>query len=270
MSWKNFMSSILSAFIGFVIGLLIGLIINSILYINQTLYVLVATFSTLLGIYLGIKFNKTKNVYYYIFKPNKINIILSLTISSAMYFFLIIFYRDRDFFNTLNFETINNIPSLLPIAIIISTIYFYPFSALVHFFYKENKKIIPKKTKLVIIALLLLFNPISLYWFTVKKIRMDLNNFYETCGVEILSIYDKSDLKNSGISKGDVIIGIDNIKISTISELETFLKIMSSTREVKVITKDNIFSTYPYLDEQDQQYKLGIKINQKMCEKNNF
>jgi len=261
------MSSIISAFIGTIIGLLVSLVIDSIMYINQPISGLVIIISVLLGIYLGVKFNKTKNVYYYIFKPNKINIILSLIISSATYFFLIIFYRDRDFFNTINFETITNIPSLLPIAIIISTIYFYPFSALVYFFYKENKKIIPKKTKLTIIALLLLFNPLSLYWFTVKNIRMNLNNLYETCGVEVLSIYDKSDLKNSGISKGDVIIGIDDIKISTISELETFLKVMSSTREVKVITKDNIFSTYPYLDEQDQQYKLGIKINQKMCEK---
>jgi len=267
MKWKIFMSSILSAFIGFIIGMLISMVINFVINVNQAVSGLVVLLFALLGIYLGVTFNKTKNVYYHIFKPSKVNVAISLFISSGMYFFWIIFYRERGFINTFNFEAVDNLFLLLPIGIIFAAIFFYPFSASAYFIYKNDNRIIQKKTKLVIIAILILLNPLSFYWFSINNARRDFNNMYEVCGVEVLDIFDESNLKNSGISAGDIIIGIDDIKISTVDEITAFLSIVNSAKNITVVTETDSFLTTPYFDEQDKNYKLGLLLDQKICKK---
>ena len=208
MDIKNIFSKILASILGIVI---IGSLVNLFLVIILTIffiavrpesisdslwiiYSLIGLFNIIFGIYFGLRSYKNKNIWYAVFKPTKNNTVISLILSIVLVILSLVFFGGKAFVNTYTFKPVS-IFMAIPLTIISYFIVFYPFSALCNFIYKYKKDNLFKKSKIIIIILLILLNPIFIVYSGAMGLIYRHGIMNELCGVKIIAFNEHLLLK---------------------------------------------------------------------------
>jgi membrane-associated protease RseP (regulator of RpoE activity) len=126
----------------------------------------------------------------------------------------------------------------IPIMIISGIISFYLFSALLYYAYKNKKSKSFKQAKLLIIILLIIFNPVFI------AISDSLNTVYvfalsqESCGVTFQAFLEDSPAMDAGMVTGETIISIDGIEIRNTDEMSDYFDANQYEKTITVKTNE--------------------------------
>lgn len=278
MDVKNIFSKIFASILGiiivdllvnllFVIILIIFFVVTKPESINDwlwILYSLVSLFIIIAGIYLGLKSYKTKSIWYTIFKPSKNKAIISLILSIILVILSFAYSYGKSFVSPYTLKPISQIVAI-PLSIILYFIKFYPFSALCNFIYQYKKNKLFKKSKAVVIILLILLNPIFIVFSGAidaiyKQVIMN-----EPCGVKVIAFNEPSPAKDSGMQVDEIIIKINDVEVDSLNSLNEYMNSYDPSMDLTIYTESDSYSIEPYL--QDGRYVLGVNLNQEMCKR---
>jgi len=278
MDGKNIFSKILASILGIII---IGTLVNLLLVIILTIFFIVAKqesisdwlwivysliglFNIIVGIYMGLKSYKTKNIWYTIFRPTKNKAVISLILSIVLVILSLVFFGGKSFVSTYTLKPISQIVAI-PLTIISYFIAFYPFSALCNFIYKYKKDKLFKKSKVVVIILLIILNPIFIVYGGAMGVLYQHGIMNEPCGVKIIAFNEPSPAQDSGMQVDEIIVKINDVEINSLNHLKEYMDGYDPSMVLTIHTESNSYSIEPYL--QDGRYMLGLNLTQEMCKR---
>lgn len=275
---NNIFSKILASILGIIIfGSVISLLFVIILTIFfliakpesisdwlLIIYSLIGLLNIVFGIYLGLKSYKSKNIWYTIFRPSKNKALISLLLSIILVISLLVFSGNKPFVSSRTLQPVSLIVAI-PLSIISYFIAFYPFSALCIFVYKYKKDKLFKKSKAVVIILLILLNPIFIVFGGAIGAVYREAIINEPCGLKIVAFDEISPAKDSGMQVGEVIIKVNDVEIDSFKELDEFMDAYDPSMDLIIHTKLDSYSIEPYF--QDGEYKLGLHLTTEMCKR---
>lgn len=213
------------------------------------------------GLYVGIKSYSSKNLFYNIFYPRKQSLLVSLIIS-VLLVVIILFFGNKylaigDVF--ISIENLKFLSSEYAIPLTLNYfITFYPFSSLLYFVYKNRKLKILRNSKLMIIGLLIILNPIFITISTSMNTLIGYWLTYEACGVSYSGFAENSPAKDAGMSLSEVIIEVDTVKIKTTDDLGKYLDGNQFGKNISIKTNESSYNTKLRLNETSGRYMLGI------------
>lgn len=271
MEFKRILESIVAIFIGlFVFGQLtsvietpIYLLLFSWLKIESTqlmwyLLILYGFAKFIIGIYLGFISYKRKNLAYKIFKPTRTKFIVSLIIFVCAISFSILTGPGR-----LEYYFISSMSHGVAIFtdLLIGIIYYYPFSALIVYIYKNKASKVYLSFKILILLLLLnpIFTSYAVYVTNISTFAMSTNS----CGVRIVGFTEDSAAEESGIKVNEIIIKMDNTEINSLTDLDKFMLDYSGTPPININTQSSNYSVSPTFVE--NKFFLGVKLVDQIC-----
>lgn len=223
------------------------------------------------GLYIGIKSYRSKNLFYNIFYPRKQSLLVSLIVS-VLLVVIILFFGNKylaigDIF--LSIGNLKLLSSEIAIPLMLSYfILFYPFSSLLYFVYKNRKLKILRNSRLMIIGLLIILNPIFITTSTSMNMLISYWLTYEACGVSYSGFAENSPAKDAGMSLSEVIIEVDDIKIKTADDLGKYLDENQFGKNISIKTSESSYNIKLRLNETSGKYVLGITgARNKICRK---
>lgn len=139
--------------------------------------------------------------------------------------------------------------------------FFYPFSCLVVFLYRQKTTRAKTQRKAMALATALAFalNPIFVFIPLETNHWIEREAFYEPCGTDFSGFTENSPARDAGMSVGEVIASINGTMIKEVRDLEDFMAALNSSAPLRVKTLDSgVYSVSPYLDNVSNRYTLGI------------
>ena len=278
MDAKNIFSKIFASILGIII---VGSLVNLLLIIILTIffivarpesisdqlwivYSLVGLFNIITGIYLGLKSYKSKNIWFTIFKPSKNKALISLILSIILIVISLIFSGGKPFFNVYTFKPMPQIIGI-PLSIVSYFIYFYPFSALCNFIYQYKKDKLFKKSKVIVIVLLILLNPLFIVLGGAMGAIYRQGIMNEPCGVKIVAFNEQYPAQDSGMRVDEIIVKINDVEIDSLNRLKEYMDGYDPSMDLIIHTESDSYSIEPYL--QEGRYMLGVNLTQEMCKR---
>jgi len=282
MDFKNIFPKIVASILGFVIlSQLFGLALTVILTIffiifrpeavSESLWIVYSWTMSLgilivviIGIYLGLKSYKNKNIWYIVFKPTKNKAFTSIILSAFVVILSIISSNGNAFVNSYTFKPMS-IFMAIPLTIISYFIFFYPFSALCNFIYEYKKDKLFKNSKVAIVLLLILLNPVFIVLSGTMGAVYRYGIMNEPCGLKVLSFNKQSPVKDSGMQVNEIIIQINNVEIKSLQDLNNYMNNYKPSMGLNIKTNTNTYSVNPVY--KDGRYFLGVTLAQEVCER---
>jgi len=276
--YKKLFSKILAAILGIIIiGLLVNLIEVAILttyfillrpenisdYLWIT-YSLTGFLIIIFGIYYGLKSYKKKNVWYNVFRPNKTNILITVALSLALVLLFSSFYGEKAFVYVQTLKTMSTLLAL-PLSFMGYAIAFYPFSALCNFIYKHKKEDLFKHSKIVIVLLLVVLNPIFMVLGSGMGALYKQGIMNEPCGVRIIAYNEPSPARENGVQLNEIIVGANNVEIKSVNDLKKHMDNYDPAIDLTLKTESNIYSFKPVFKE--GRHIIGLNLTQEMCKR---
>ena len=270
MGVKKLLKYVLAALLGilFVVGLYslsFTIIFTSYLYLVRPLELSSVIYSVLLitqfiaaiiGIYVGIKSYQTKNIFYKIFKPNKNNILISLLLS-IVFIAITILIGFRAIINNTIIESLSVNDIIL--VVIYGIISFYLFSALLYYAYKNKKSKSFKNAKLLIIILLIIFNPVFVVISDSLNVIYGFALSHEPCGVSFQAFLPDAPAMSAGMVPGETIISIDGIEMRNIKDMSDYMDVNQYEKTITVKTYEgNEYQLTLRYYETSSRYMMGI------------
>jgi hypothetical protein len=276
--FKNIFKKILFSILGIII---IGSISNFIIIIILTFYFiivkpnlinnwllilnsLIGLLNIILGIYFGLRFHKSKNIWYIIFKPIKNKIIISLSLSLIFVIFILLISEGKSFLNTYTLMPMSQIIGI-PLSIVSYFIAFYPFSAICNFIYHYKKKKLFKEIQIMVIILLIILNPVSILFAGSMGIVYKHKIMNEPCGAKIIAFTQPSAAQESGMHVDEIIIKINEKKIDSVKSLKEYMDDYNPPTDLLINTDKKIYTFNPYF--QNETYLLGVYLSQEYCKR---
>lgn len=275
MTFKDFLKNILGGIIGILVG---GSIFNVLFVLSVFLYIIILKPSsfpqpslflivvgwliTIGGFIFGYSSRKKKDIFYNIFYPNKYKLLISVGLALLIPIFIAI----RATIVEIKVLT----PTLIGIVIglfIAFTISFYPFSALCYYLYNEKVKKHRQKVQVWIIILIMLLNPIFIFFSDIYGMVYRYSVFTEFCGLKIDSFTTISPARGAGMQLGEVIIKIDGVDVKSSKEALEYLNSFSSPKIVRVSTRNNEYNFQLIYSEEHKKYIMGTNLKEEICKK---
>ncbi|MCF7860836.1 hypothetical protein K9M79_01210 [Candidatus Woesearchaeota archaeon] len=278
MDAKNILSKICASILGIIVvgssvNLLLVIIFTIFFVIDKPesisdwlwiLYSFVGLFNIIAGIYFGLKIYKTKSIWYTIFKPSKNKALISLVLSIILVILSLVFSGGKSFVNVYTFRPMSLIIGI-PLSIISYFIFFYPFSALCNFIYQYKKDKLFKKSKAIVIILLILLNPIFIVFGGAMGAVYRQRIMNEPCGVKIVAFNEPSPAKDSGMQVDEIVVKINDFEVDSLNKLKEYMGGYDPSMDLIIHTESDSYSIEPYL--QDGRYILGVNLTQEMCKR---
>lgn len=262
---------LLSAIIGeFVLSQIVFMVVNIILAVifkaNQSfyswlnvLYIIIALLVLFAGIIIGIRSYKRKNLWYKIFRPNKHNIIVSLSLACTL--LIIVLLLDSSFIYLYNLKQYSGLFAYIG-GYISAFIMFYPFSALACFIYdsKKGKRKIPKSV--VVIILVIMLNPLFIL-VSYSMTGVYYNQIVKQPCLQVHDFAQDSPARDAGMHKGEFIISVDGLNVNSFEDLSKFLEIYDSSENITIKTLENTYQLSPMRE--DNKTVLGVTLYSTYC-----
>jgi len=267
---KTFFKSLLSGIIGagiflmlgifaFAIAKIIYLIIDKDLLLSKFNIISILALFMFVGFIYGISSFIRKNSYRKLLKLTWTNFLTDLIISVVLSFigYLILRY-------SLNIGI--GIKSLI-LGIIVLFITCYLFSAILAN-YLTPKRLRIKTHKARNMVFFILFNPIFIIIYLWLFSLVAYNSIYVPCTVSIIGIDKNPYTANTlslGLTSGEKLLSIDNVKINSLQDVKSFTAGLSSTKEVTIETDKGLYYIQTY--EVDGKRYMGLLLTQDYCER---
>lgn len=275
MTFKDFLKNIVGGITGI---LVVGSIFNVFFVLSIFLYILIlkpSTFPqtslfltivgwmiTIGGFVYGYQSRKKKDIFYNIFYPNKYKLLISVGLALLIPIFIAI--------RAAIVEIKVLAPTLIGIVIglfIAFTISFYPFSALCYYLYNEKVKKHRQKVQVWIIILIILLNPIFIFFSGIYGMVYRYSVFTEFCGLKIDSFTTISPARDAGMQLGEVIVKIDDVDVKSSKVALEYLNSFSSPKIVRVSTRNSEYNIQLIYNEEYKKYIMGTNLKEERCKK---
>jgi len=275
MAFKDLLKNILAGVIGI---LVVGSVFNVLFILLMLLYVLllkpsefpqpamaltvVGWLIIIGGFIFGYMSRKKENPFYNVFYPNKYKILISAGLALLIPIFMAI--------RALIVEITVLTPPLIGIVIglfILFTISFYPFSALCYYLYNQKVKKHRQKVQVWTIIIIVLLNPIFVFFADIYGMVYRYSIFTEPCGLKIESFTTVSPARETGMQVGEVIIKIDGVEVKSSKEGLDYLNSFSSPKIVRISTQNNEYNLQLIYSEEHNKYIMGTNLKEDRCKK---
>ena len=222
----------------------------------------------IIGAYLGVRSYRKRDIYSKVFKPGRKNILISFLISitfvavAYMSSILVVIIPDSGMAATMNpFASI-------PVAILLYAYFFYPFSCLAEYYYRNRKERgFDEKRKIITLGILL--NPIFIALSISIMILIGTWMTMVPCGVTYQGFLPDSAARDAGMNPQEVIVRMDEIDITDMEKMSNHLSYNQYNRTIRIQTMEgNEYFVTMRFNEQENQYMLGItNVANYLCRK---